>query len=423
MEKERKREIILQIEKKASEQIHVNPDYTFLLDYVILSYYLSVFDSKNTDFKTNKYFLKGKTVLDNIIEDINKYQIPLGAWYGYTGIAYIINAYGGSDEYYNFLRKLNSFIKFQSHKMISSYNWKKNGMFSGFYDLINGVSGIGRYFISFDRIDYNYLKFIINWIIGIVESSDKYESEPLEGFFIKKDKIVNPQYMIKYRAGYVDMGLSHGVIGCLFLLAKAKEAGVKIANLDKTIDIITQRYLTFIETSQDLFMFPTVLKKEDDGKFSPQYLRRSSWCYGSTGILRALHLIGNMLGRRDIVSCVEQQINLMGKVDITEFGLECPTFCHGYSGLYHVLNLFEVESKSISVDEQVKSLEDKIWNSGSKKNPYYFKKVDKNPDTGELIFNTLKMSSIDGVFSILIPYLIKEQKPDNDFFSKSLFLL
>lgn len=118
-------------------------------------------------------------------------------------------------------------------------------------------------------------------------------------------------------------------------------------------------------------------------------------------------------------------IDEMKKIDLNyleKLELICPTFCHGYSGLYHIVNLFYRETE----DDYFRKLSDKIekiiWNMGDAKNKYYFYKHDLNESERKDIYEYERLNSLDGVISILIPYVIKRKNINNDIYSISLFL-
>ena len=68
-------------------------------------------------------------------------------------------------------------------------------------------------------------------------------------------------------------------------------------------------------------------------------------------------------------------------------------------------------------------LERKIWQMGNKNNKYYFYKYDKDYINNKDIYEYEKLNSIDGLFSILIPYFLKESNYFYNMYTKSLFLV
>ena len=59
-------------------------------DLVIYYYFLAIYYKKTDLNKYRQYLEYSKDQLNKILNNLKKYDIPLGSWYGFTGIAYMI---------------------------------------------------------------------------------------------------------------------------------------------------------------------------------------------------------------------------------------------------------------------------------------------------------------------------------------------
>ncbi|WP_317913546.1 lanthionine synthetase LanC family protein [Carnobacterium maltaromaticum] len=417
-------DIIYSFEKKMGQSLEENPSFKTSIDYLLLLYYLSYYEQDEQ--QSNYYFQKGRSQFIQLFKHLSFQSTPLGVWYGHSMLGYLSLVYFEEDEQRKFKDQLNSFIKVQCEKMIHSYDWKDNGMFSGFYDMISGISGIGVYFINQKNLDREFIQMLTQWVIQIIQPEIGIQGYFLEGFYIPKDKITNPQFKMKYTNGYIDMGLSHGVAGCLYFLVKAKELKIEESLLSESIFLLIQYYKKLLKKNQLGFLeSPTVLKKNDENQFEPQYFPRLSWCYGLLGILRVLYLTKESNDDSELQYLIENELNKISLGNASDFSLECPTFCHGYSGLLYILHLFQTENNQIDLHYKIDELEQIIWESASNDYPFYFRKIDRNPETNEEFVQLDNLSAIDGVTSIIIPYLIMNacREIKKDIFSEALFLV
>ncbi len=135
--------------------------------------------------------------------------------------------------------------------------------------------------------------------------------------------------------GHVNLGMAHGAAGLLALLAAAMRRGYVV---DGHTDAITALTGFFDRWRQD----------GDDGPWWPQWLTagelrtgrtmqpspgRASWCYGTPGIGRALHLAALATGDTARRDAAEHALAAC----LTDWALHHHTdggLCHGAAGVY-----------------------------------------------------------------------------------------
>ncbi|MGP0016994.1 MAG: lanthionine synthetase C family protein [Candidatus Sulfotelmatobacter sp.] len=202
------------------------------------------------------------------------------------------------------------------------------------YDLISGLTGIGRYLLAAaissteaEQLAFDLFRLMIRWSL-IPETTGFYTPPDLvPEFEMRRDPTLG--------SGYINCGLAHGVPGPLALMALAYRSGIQIPGL--TDAIYTLAYWlkgTLLETPSgpDIpYHVSLTLDRVQPG------VTRTAWCYGNPGAARALQLAGNAL--HDAVLQTES-LRLMRGVAIRlpqVRNIPAPTFCHGMAGVLQVL--------------------------------------------------------------------------------------
>ena len=185
-------------------------------DLVIYYYFLAIYYKKTDLNKYRQYLEYSKDQLNKILNNLKKYDIPLGSWYGFTGIAYMIRELYGECQ---ILYSIENFVKDQSLKLI--VNGKNHDLFNGKYDLLNGLTGILSYFITYHNEQLNYIEECLNWMIKLFE--EDCEIIKSKNILIKNKYITNPIFKKKYSEGYIDLGAAHGIIDFLYIFSLAKK--------------------------------------------------------------------------------------------------------------------------------------------------------------------------------------------------------
>ncbi|WP_290140298.1 lanthionine synthetase LanC family protein [uncultured Dubosiella sp.] len=384
-------------------------------DYITLCYYIS-----NSNLFSHNYraycFYSGKEMLNNLLQEINTTYFSLGLWGGFSGLGYLLNLYKEGNEYQQIILKINSFLKFKAVHLMQAIKSGKEGILPKYYDLLYGISCLGNYIIEFDATDEKFIRFTGEWFSSLVlENQDIL----FEKFTIPNEKIMNEANKKNYPYGYIDLSLAHGVLGCLIFLLKAYKK-TNSENMKNAVDYILDHYTAFINFS-DLMQFPSILYKDKNNKISWIYNTRNSWCYGILGALRVLYIGSEQRNKNELKNKILKAIEQIGNMKISQYELNCPTFCHGYSGVYRIYDLYAKEniySNPLLLDK----LENKIWNYCSTDNKYLFQQVgyDKVNDKPFYSDNT---SCQDGAVSIAISYILRHGFESYDFFSKALNLI
>nr|WP_318000252.1 lanthionine synthetase LanC family protein [uncultured Faecalibacillus sp.] len=388
-----------------------NGRYKVKIDSILVCYFYSLY---RNDLK---FFEDGKTELEQLLSKINLQKIPMGTVYGYILLIYLIDAYEINMEIKD---DMIDRIKYFCLKVVREDYKKTINMISGIYDVLNGISGILLYFMQLDDLTkhQDFIEEVTAWLIYKVNN----DAEGLQAFFIKNDFIINPYIKKLYKEGYIDCGLSHGLIGIGVVLSKVYKKNILKFECKNAIEKIKNIYIKYCR-SYETGMFPEVIEVNNNIKI-PHYSQRVSWCYGALGILRSLNIIAKNIEDKTLDKFVNENLEYLYSIDINRYLLKCPTFCHGYSGLYLITYLF---SKYIDNNQklfQLKIEESKkiIWSMGNEKNKYYFftNDIDDSNKKDEELIDT---NYLDGITSIIISYISTKIDLEKNFYLKFLALI
>lgn len=373
-------------------------------DHCILSFYLYKYLKKNSNLDlANKYFLRSRISLKNYFDNV-KY-IPLTyTWYGGVGLLYILRNLNQDGDLDDKIICLENRINNVVNNLNKDY---RVGLYNSDLDILNGLSGVGIYFLDNNPIEYQWLLRKINNKLFQILS-----------IFYKKN--TNNQYVI-INGKEIDYCISHGILGILYYLSKY----YRVFNDKEILEQINTYlidYKIFLKNENHSYLnkFPMYGKKVNN-ETGYRYPERVSWCYGVIGIYRALYLIFKNINDINMKNEIVKQMKLFETSEIDDYNLQCPTFCHGYSGIYYILSQFRNDEKELNYERLINELESKIWSFYNDEFMYCFPKYDYDKN-GEKHNKEDKTSIVDGIASICISYLSAHIDMNNDFFARSLAL-
>lgn len=212
----------------------------------------------------------------------------------------------------------------------------------GHFDLINGLVGLGVYFI--ERLPRPAAKSALAAIVRHLRALS--EQQPTGTTWHTPHRLVTEIGRARYPNGYYNLGVAHGVPGVLSFLWSAYllgiETEVSLTLLERTMEWLIKQQMP----ADSGFRFPahtTSVKKAPS---------RFTWCYGDLGVLSAISPISIGFDTPSWTSfssdlyehCLRQALIAKNIVDAP--------LCHGASGIAHILNrLFQRNG-----DERCKSV-------------------------------------------------------------------
>lgn len=312
-----------------------------------------------------------KKVLGKDVEDIiHQYILKLGYYLedgidgfslfsGLSGIGFAIDI--ASDEqnsYQGILKQIDELIVQYVLKFINS---GKLEVTPTNYDVIQGLSGIGRYLLnrsSYHHYAKNALKEILNYF-KIIHYSKNNWIVSNNNQFLDIDKQ-------NYPSGNINLGLAHGILGPLSLVALSKMEGIEIEGHTQFLYDFTS------------FLLKPEFKHNDEWldrydvleKFIPIYSVRNGWCYGDTSVMSALLLSAKALNDDELLYTSKRI--LLNIIEKNNDDLISPTFCHGLASHLTILNQVNKEFNLSQVNTYLENVIKKIIMHYSDKNKFMF---------------------------------------------------
>jgi len=221
-----------------------------------------------------------------------------------------------------------------------------------FWDVITGISGILAYLLHFlenpaiHECALKLIRLLSRW----GSSKKLFQEQSVPAFFTPAELLLRSEHQFRYQPGCIDTGIAHGISGVLGILSKAAKLDGEFAEIcQQTVQTIGNWLVDHLQRSQINYgkirnTWPSrfVLSLAGKDQFdSVDLFYRDGWCYGAIGIARALFLAFEAVGERsfrDISFAVFESV-LERFPELS--GLQCPSFCHGFSGFLTILyNMF-----------------------------------------------------------------------------------
>ncbi|WP_418155349.1 lanthionine synthetase C family protein [Actinoalloteichus caeruleus] len=207
------------------------------------------------------------------------------------------------------------------------------------FDTIRGLAGLGAHLLHHEPHG-NALRAVLGALVRLTHPIT-IEGEELSGWWTLTGPTGREED--EFPGGHGNFGLAHGISGPLSLLAQALRRGVTVDGQREAIETI-RRWLNSwrIDTPTGHRWPYLITRSEARSRPAPTRLRHSgasrrpSWCYGTAGIARTLHLAALALG--DTAGQQTSEAALISAVtDPSQDALvNDASLCHGYSGLARI---------------------------------------------------------------------------------------
>lgn len=213
------------------------------------------------------------------------------------------------------------------------------------YDLFYGLVGLGTLLARTDP-DSGLLADVLAYVVSLTTP----RREPagwVPGWFVPHD----PDPLLPTPGGHANLGLAHGAAGLLAFLASSARAGHLVDGQWEAITGLQQFFDDWRQDSDTGPWWPQWLTPEELATSTTNQLApgRPSWCYGTAGVGRALHLAalatGDQQRRHDAETALRATVHPANAATITDAGL-----CHGAAGILHVLTRAAADSPILAAD-------------------------------------------------------------------------
>lgn len=300
--------------------------------------------------------------LGYVVEEINQKGISdISLFSGLSGIG-LATACVSKDfrDYKNLLMVINGTILEMLPFYLQHINSDK-GTHASFYDVISGLTGILSYLSLFkeDTLCYQGLREGIDALIKLTRTIVINGIE-VPGWYISGENQFSQLEREAYPDGNFNTSLSHGIAGPLVFLSEMMREGVCNNNQKDAVQRIVDFYFLYGIIEDGRKIWKGQIEFEEIKNKSPNkhnLVKRDAWCYGTPGICYSLIQAGYALGDQKMI---EFGIGNLKQTIPDIKGIYSPTFCHGYAGIYQIMNSVEtLVSKQIYTEEK-KFLKEKI---------------------------------------------------------------
>lgn len=358
-------------------------------------------------FPEDGWDVVGHSFMAEIQKSIEKFGIhSTSTFSGLAGVGFAARSLSrNGTRYQNFLNTINHLlIQHTKIRLEQIRNTPVIGAVMSDYDVIEGLSGIGRYLLLYKH-DFemkNVLQDILQYMIDLSKDIT-VNNEQVPGWFVASENLFLEAEKNENPIGKFNCGLSHGIPGPMALLSASLIEGVEIDGQREAITKIGDWLIRNMIESKDGFYFPGTITWEEQitGTVLPSP-SRDAWCYGTPGVSRALYLAGKALKNDSFIKVAEYSLHSVFERPTEQWGLYSPTFCHGFSGLLHITNLMNNSLQSKTLNIHIHELISHILNLYNEALPFGFQDLEQSHL--EVKFMN-KAGFLDGTTTILLTLL------------------
>lgn len=322
---------------------------SYLSEYPIIIIYLS-YRLANCDDNEHSKLLYNRVnyYLHELLKSIKlNSRNNISMCYGFSGYVYALKLLPKrSKEYSKLLETLETILVSLTRDRLSEIK-KSNKVKEEYIDVIQGVSSVGKYFLSKDKLTSNQellLKGVLNYLAGVINNKPTIYPEYMPNEKLKR----------KFPNGYINLGVAHGILGPLYVLA----LGFKKFNMPEYL-ISLKKGLSYYEKTFQTNKIGKIIGW--NGRVSAEvesekFEYNLSWCYGSLGMARVLYNISKII---DIPKLQElatdvfhSSIYYLNSSEILNNAI-----CHGRSGIMLLFNLMYLDTG----ESQFKAISDNLF--------------------------------------------------------------
>lgn len=376
--------------------------------------------------------------LGMVVEEVNQNGVQdISLFSGLSGIG--LGAAGVSRDFTNY-KKLLSAVNAGVLKGLPFYIQNihsTEGTHSSLYDVMAGLTGVLSYLYVFKENQECYQGLLagIDALIRLTEnivlkknlikdSADgKTVNDDIEiyGWYIAGKNQFSQFERKLYPNGNFNTSLSHGIAGPLTFLSEMMSRGICRSGQKEAVQRIVDFYAAYRmrEENRDIWKGQITFEEIRDKKPNSRNLvRRDAWCYGSPGISYSLIRAGLALNDKTLTDYGLENL----KATIPDIrGIFSPTFCHGYAGIYQILNAVEALMSKQIFSEEKAFLKEKILSFYEPGRIYGFPNIEVDRETGVFRHDT-STGLLEGAAGIALS-LMEGEHPGNNVWKRAFLLV
>ncbi len=257
-----------------------------------------------------------------------------GLYYGAPALAFLLHAAGadGHPRYQAAVRLLDEHVHRITRQRLATASARMArgdaAMFAE-YDLFYGLTGIGALLLR-TAPGSDTLADVLRYVISLA-GPRVLDGLEVPGWWVGHD----PDPLLPTPGGHANNGMAHGAAGLLAFVSLAQLKGCDVAGQHDAIAYLCGWFDRWQQDSADGPWWPKWITRTDlgTGRSSQEGPERASWCYGATGIARALQLAALATGDNTRQASAEHTLAACltgrGLARVIDAGL-----CHGLAGVY-----------------------------------------------------------------------------------------
>lgn len=236
---------------------------------------------------------------------------------------------------------------------------ESNNAYAKEFDIICGISGILSYCLDYEVQGFEraYLADMAKYLEYMTEDY-AYKNGQLIRFHIPVDHLNTDVEMKMFPTGYINLSLSHGMMGPYIALGRARRE--KVYKADDAIYKLRRIYQHFSFYHNGVVHWPSYISPDNyqtgmlPERKALMPFQRSSWCYGNISIVRSLQRIAAFDGNKAEEKIRIDQLCDIIKGPVENYNLTLPCLCHGYASVLAVGGYLYDDCKDV---ELMKALE------------------------------------------------------------------
>nr|WP_203596498.1 lanthionine synthetase C family protein [Actinomadura bangladeshensis] len=260
-----------------------------------------------------------------------------GLYYGAPALAFLLGTASadGRQRYAGPLAVLDRHVTRLAHRRVAAAMQRMDaGQHAAFseYDLFHGLVGVGTLLLE-RQPGSDVLAEVLGYLTRLTRPR-RHSGTELPGWWVSHD----PDPTLPTPGGHANFGMAHGAAGILAFLALAARHGHVVEQQYEAIDQLAAWFDHWRQDSSDGPWWPQWITCAELSNSRPTQRTpgRPSWCYGSTGITRALQLAA--LATCDTVrQRTAEQALLASLTDRNLARITEPGICHGLAGVYQTV--------------------------------------------------------------------------------------
>ncbi|MDQ1031273.1 hypothetical protein QF035_008855 [Streptomyces umbrinus] len=323
-------------------------------------------------------------------------QLSSGLFAGLSGLAFAVHSLSRDGERYRrLLSALDQDLVPRTASIAAQLRRDATGMPVSAFDVVSGASGIAAYLLA--RDPYRLLPDLLTALVQLAAPTDGIPRWATPPEFLLNDPIRD-----SFPSGCLNCGLAHGIPGPLAVLSLALRAGHEVPGQAEAISSLAGWLVAHQVHDAWGAAWPAALPlAPPTGPPLPvggSRRARSAWCYGGPGVARALWLAGEALEDSGWRRLAVEAIASVLRSPVSQRHVDSSTFCHGVSGLLHIVLRFAHDTGDDVLVDGARTLVDQLLRAYEHDRPFGY--ADLEPG-GNSVDRADLLSGASGVAMVL----------------------